>query len=77
MLALESTAAAAHLKSRFLDGLARCEFKVVLAAARQRHSLAKCVIVSQGHPADHLFLLTKGRAQFFFHTPEGKKVVLL
>jgi len=79
MLALEPAPAAAHLKlkSRFLDGLAPFELKVVLAAARQRHFHARCVIVNQGHPADHLFLLTRGRARFFFNTHEGKKVVLL
>ena len=76
MPALEPTATAAHLKCRFLDGLTPCEIKVVMAAASQRHFLAKCVVVNQGHPADHLFLLTKGRARFFFNTREGKKVAL-
>jgi CRP/FNR family transcriptional regulator, nitrogen oxide reductase regulator len=76
MLASESAAAAAHLKSRFLDGLGPPEVKIVLAAARQQHFLGKCVVVNQGHPADHLFLLTRGRARFFFNTREGKKVAL-
>ena len=67
----------AHLKSRFLDGLAPCDLKVVLAAARQRHFLANSVVVNQGHPADQMFLLMRGRARFFFNTPEGKKVILL
>ena len=77
MLASEPAATAAHLKSRFLDGLAPSDLKVVLAAAKQRHFLANSVVVNQGHPADHLFLLTRGRARFFFNTREGKKVVLL
>jgi CRP-like cAMP-binding protein len=76
MLSSEPAAAAAHLKSRLLDGLAPSEVHVVLAAARQQHFLGKCVVVNQGHPADHLFLLTKGRARFFFNTREGKKVAL-
>ena len=76
MLPSESAATAAHLKSRFLDGLGPAEVKVVLAAARQQHFLGKCVVVNQGHPADHLFLLTRGRARFFFNTREGKKVAL-
>ena len=76
MLPSEPAAAAAYLKSRFLGGLAPSEVKVVLAAARQRHFLGKCVVVNQGHPADHLFLLTNGRARFFFNTREGKKVAL-
>jgi CRP-like cAMP-binding protein len=75
-LASEPGAAAAHLKSRFVDGLAPCDLKVVLAAARQRHFLPNSVVVNQGHPADHLFLLTRGRARFFFNTREGKKIIL-
>jgi CRP-like cAMP-binding protein len=65
------------LKSRFLEGLAPGDLKVVLAAARQRHFCANSVVVNQGHPADQLFMLTKGRARFFFDTLEGKKVILL
>lgn len=76
MPASELAAVAFQLKSRFLDGLAPCELKVVLAAARQRHFLANSVVLNQGHPADHLLLLTKGRARFFFNTREGKKVIL-
>lgn len=68
---------AANVKSRFLDGLSPLDLKVILAAARQRHFTANSVVVNQGNPADHLFLLTKGRARFFFITPEGKKVILL
>jgi len=69
--------AVANVKSRFLDGLSPLDLKVILAAARQRNFAANSVVVSQGNPADHLFLLTKGRARFFFITPEGKKVILL
>jgi CRP-like cAMP-binding protein len=76
-LASEPGAGAAHLKSRFLDGLPPDDLKLVLAAARQRHFLPNSVVVNQGHPADHLFLLTRGRARFFFNTPEGKKMILL
>jgi CRP/FNR family transcriptional regulator, nitrogen oxide reductase regulator len=77
MLGSESAAIAPHLKSRFLDGLAPGDLKVILAAARQRHFLPNSVVVNQGHPADHLFLLTRGRARFFFNTREGKKIILL
>jgi CRP-like cAMP-binding protein len=76
-LASEPGAAPAHLKSRFLDGLPPADLKLVLAAARQRHFLPNSVVVNQGHPADHLFLLTRGRARFFFNTREGKKIILL
>src|SRR5882724_1725010 len=77
MLTSAAVPTAACLKSRFLDGLAPRDLNVVLAAATQRHFFANSVVVNQGHPADHLFLLTRGRARFFFNTREGKKVVLL
>jgi CRP-like cAMP-binding protein len=32
-------------------------------------------MTNQGHPADHLFLLTKGLARFFFVTEEGRKLL--
>lgn len=67
----------ANLKSRFLEGLSPLDLKVILTAARQRHFTSNSVVVCQGNPADHLFLLTKGRARFFFNTQEGKKVILL
>jgi CRP-like cAMP-binding protein len=76
-LASEPGAAAPHLKSRFLDGLPPGDLKLILGAARQRHFLPNSVVVNQGHPADHLFLLTRGRARFFFNTREGKKIILL
>jgi CRP-like cAMP-binding protein len=65
MPASELATAGASLKSRFFDGLAPRDFKIVLAEASQRHFLANSIVVNQGHPADHLFLLTKGRARFF------------
>lgn len=62
---------------RFLDGFDSRALQVILGAARERHFPAHSVIVAQGDPADHLFLLTRGRARFFFDTENGKKVVLL
>ncbi|HKM91538.1 MAG TPA: Crp/Fnr family transcriptional regulator [Candidatus Acidoferrales bacterium] len=64
------------LHSRFLDGLAPRDLERILAAAKHRRYLANSVIVNQGNPADHLFLLTKGRARFFLITPEGQKIIL-
>ena len=65
------------LQSRFLEGLAMSDRKMILATAKRRHFPPNFVVVNQGDPADHLFLLTEGRARFFFNTTEGKKVVLL
>jgi len=66
----------ANLNSRLFDGLSPRDLKVILEAAKQRHFHANSVIVNQGHPADHLFLLRTGRARYFFNTEDGKKVVL-
>jgi len=63
-------------KSRFLEGLAPAECKQVLAATSQRTYLAHSVITYQGEPADYMFLLTRGRARYFFLTEDGKKIQL-
>jgi CRP-like cAMP-binding protein len=70
-------AVTANLRSRFLEGFSPLDLNVILAAAKQRHFTSNSVVVNQGNPADHLFLLTKGRARFFFNTEEGKKIILL
>jgi CRP/FNR family transcriptional regulator, nitrogen oxide reductase regulator len=62
-------------RSHFLDGLAPPIRKAILGATTQRRFRANSVITNQGHPADHLFLLTKGLARFFFVTEEGKKLL--
>lgn len=64
------------LHSRFLDGLAPADLERILAAAKHRRYLAGSVIANQGNPAEHLFLLTKGRARYFLITPEGQKIIL-
>ena len=68
--------ATANLKSRFLEGISPVDLNVILAAAKQRHFRSNSVIVNQGNTPDHLFLLTHGRARFFFNTQEGQKVIL-
>jgi CRP/FNR family transcriptional regulator len=76
MPALEVAAVCRNLNSRLFDGLAARDLKVVVSAAKQRHFRAKSVVTNQGHAADELFLLTKGRARYFFNTQDGKKIVL-
>jgi CRP-like cAMP-binding protein len=66
-----------QLDSRFLEGLAKPERKSILAAATLQRFDANSVVTNQGQPADHLFLLTKGRARFFSITEEGKKLILI
>jgi len=64
------------LRSQFLDGLSQLDRKTILSAATQRRFAANSVATNQGHPADHLFLLTKGCARYFFVTEHGKKLLL-
>jgi len=66
-----------NIRSRFLEGLAPVEIKTIVSAAKQRRYLANSVIVNQGDPADHFFLLSSGRARYFYTTPDGRKVILL
>jgi CRP/FNR family transcriptional regulator, nitrogen oxide reductase regulator len=70
------TAAALELMPPFLDGLAAHEREAVLSAATRRRFLVKSVVIHQGDPAERLFLLTKGRARFFFITQTGRKILL-
>jgi CRP-like cAMP-binding protein len=65
-----------RLKSRFLDGLAPLAVDEIVATATPRRLLANSVAISQGQPAGHLFLLTKGRARYFYIAEGGRKLLL-
>jgi CRP/FNR family transcriptional regulator, nitrogen oxide reductase regulator len=65
----------AEPRSHFLDGLAPPIRKAILGATTQRRFRANSVVTNQGHSADHLFLIAKGLARFFFVTEEGKKLL--
>jgi CRP-like cAMP-binding protein len=67
---------AADIKSTFLEGIGPLDLKRILAAARPQQVAANSVIFSQGDPAQHLYLLTRGRARHFFVTDEGRKLLL-
>jgi CRP/FNR family transcriptional regulator, nitrogen oxide reductase regulator len=69
------TAVSVSLRSQFLDGLIPAQRKAILAAATERRFFANSVVTNQDHPADHLFLLTKGLARFFYVTEEGRKLL--
>jgi CRP-like cAMP-binding protein len=60
-----------------LRGLGRHEIDSILGAAKSRRVSAKSVITYQGEPADRFLLLWKGRARYFFETPNGKKLILV
>jgi len=70
-------AATTKLKSRYLEGISPPDLKVILAAATLRQFRVNSVIVSQGNPADYLYLLIRGRARYFFTTEDGRKLLLL
>ncbi len=69
-------AVSADWRSSFFDGLAPQDRKRILAVAKPRRFAANSVITNQGNPADHLFLLTKGRARYFFDERGGRHILL-
>ena len=73
---LESRAVHAPHRIELLRGLGQKEIDLILAAAKRRRFSAKAVMTYQDEPADHLLLLWKGRARYFFETPNGKKLIL-
>jgi CRP-like cAMP-binding protein len=65
-----------ELGSQFLEGFTQADRRIILSVATQRRFVANSVVINQGHPADYLFLLTKGSARHFYFTEQGKKVLL-
>lgn len=76
MSASPITALSTEFSSRFLEGLAPADLRVILAAATQRRMHANSVVTNHGDCASHFFLLTKGRARFFYITQEGQRILL-
>ena len=62
------------LKPRFFEGLSSSEVASIVAPATNRRFLANSVMAHEGDPADHLFLIIRGRARGFCLTPQGEKV---
>ena len=69
-------AATPAFRSRFLEGLAPGDLQIVLAAGNELHLRANSVVVHQRDPADHMFVLTSGRARHFCMTEQGQKLSL-
>jgi CRP/FNR family transcriptional regulator, nitrogen oxide reductase regulator len=63
-------------RSRLLEGLTPPEIKAVLAAGRQREISPNEVLVREGHPVTHLFLLVTGFAASYKATLDGRKLFL-
>jgi CRP-like cAMP-binding protein len=77
MPASKMVAVPSGLKSRLFEGLAQRDLETIRAAAEERRHRASSVITNQGNPAEHLFLLTGGRARYFYLTQDGRKTLLL
>jgi CRP-like cAMP-binding protein len=68
-------AVSSELRVEFLDGLAPLVRKKILGAATERQLPANSVATNHGHPADYLFLLTKGLVRHFVITEAGRKLL--
>ena len=76
MTQVNSISAVAQMRPPLLAGLADAELRAVLAAGIVRKFRARDVLIHQGTPAKHLYLLISGRARYFFVTRQGRKVLL-
>jgi CRP/FNR family transcriptional regulator, nitrogen oxide reductase regulator len=76
MTAWELRAADVPPNIELLHGMKPHERDIVLALGRRRRFSAKSVMTYQGEQADHLLLLWKGRARYFYETPNDKKLIL-
>jgi CRP/FNR family transcriptional regulator, anaerobic regulatory protein len=72
-----SSVANGELKSRFLHGLQQRERDLIVGEGSYREFLNTAVVSHQGDRAEHLYLLIKGSARYFFITPKGQQVYLL
>lgn len=73
---LEFRSGQAPDKIELLAGLQPQEIDLILSAGRLRRFSPKSVMTRQGNSADHLLLLWRGRARYFFETQNGKKLNL-
>ena len=76
MAASGIAAVSADWRSSFFDGLDPQDRKKILAAAKRQRFAAKSVVTNQGHPAERLFMLTTGRARYFFDEHDGRHILL-
>lgn len=77
MTGMEFHAGNAPPHTDLLEGLSRKEIDLILAEASPRRFAPNSVMTQQGQPAEHLLLLWRGRARYFFETHNGKKVNLI
>jgi len=77
MSQLKLSATHSPVQIDLFQGLDSKTVKLLLAAASPRRYSAPCVITHQGHPADYLMLLWKGRARYFYQAHNGRKMILM
>jgi len=65
------------LKPRFFEGLSSIDVASVIAPAAKRSFPQRSVMAHEGHPAEHLFLMIRGRARGFSMTSRGEKIPVL
>ncbi len=64
------------IQSRLLEGLSVEEIAAVIGAAAAEQFAAGAVIFDQTHLAERMFLLTDGRARYFFISHDGQRILL-
>jgi CRP-like cAMP-binding protein len=62
------------LQPRFFEGLTSSDIASIIAPATKRSFPVHSVMAHEGYPADHLFLMIRGRARGFCMTPRGEKI---
>jgi CRP-like cAMP-binding protein len=62
---------------KLLEGLPDRDRELVLAAGTPRRVSANTEITTQGTPAERLYLLVNGCARYFYHTSDGRKILLI
>lgn len=75
MTVAELSALVRKLRPPILEGLTSPEMNIILAAARRQRFLANSVVINQGHPASHFYIVLTGGARSFFLTEGGKKSI--
>jgi CRP-like cAMP-binding protein len=62
--------------SRLFTGLARTESSAILAAGVRRRFKASQTIIRAEDPATHLFVIIRGKVNFYVVTEKGQKILL-
>lgn len=65
------------LRPRFFEGLSSSDVASIIAPATKRPFPHRSVMAHEGYPADHLFLMIRGRARGFSMTSRGEKIPVL